>query len=191
MWQLPATWSRAHKTLIATTTCRQQPALLADALCSLIGRDDLKAELKLVLKSIGAADPSVDTITDALNDVELTAAHYQDTLAHWRDRFKENTDRLRSGELRDVADVLRSLARLASERALSYREKRMMEKAPDDRFQTADAVATALKGGATTSGSAVRPSAPASSRSSTAPSTACPARSARSTAPSSCWASTR
>jgi serine/threonine protein kinase len=36
--------------------------------------------------------------------------------------------------------------------------QRMMEKAPDDRFQSADEVATVLKGGATTSGSAVRPS---------------------------------
>jgi len=53
------------------------------------------------------------------------------TRRDWRDRFKENTDRLRTGQLGDVADVLSNLAGLAGERALSYREKRMMEKARD------------------------------------------------------------
>ncbi len=49
--------------------------------------------------------------------------------ADWKDRFKENSDRMRSGSLSDVAAVLKGLLVLAQEKSLSFREKKMLERA--------------------------------------------------------------
>jgi CarD family transcriptional regulator len=50
---------------------------------------------------------------------------YQD----WKDRFKENSERMRDGSLLAVAEVLKSLLILQSQRPLSLREKKMLESA--------------------------------------------------------------
>jgi CarD family transcriptional regulator len=47
----------------------------------------------------------------------------------WKDRFKENSDRMRTGSLADVAAVLKSLLILGQAKALSFREKKMLEHA--------------------------------------------------------------
>ena len=49
--------------------------------------------------------------------------------ADWKDRFKVNSDRMRSGSLSDVAAVLKSLLVLGQEKSLSFREKKMLERA--------------------------------------------------------------
>ena len=43
--------------------------------------------------------------------------------ADWKARFQENSDRMRSGTLTDVAAVLKSLLVLGQEKSLSFREK--------------------------------------------------------------------
>jgi len=47
----------------------------------------------------------------------------------WKDRFKENSDRMRNGSLLEVAEVLKSLLVLQSEKILSFREKKMLDRA--------------------------------------------------------------
>lgn len=47
----------------------------------------------------------------------------------WKDRFKENSDRMRTGSLGDVAAVLKSLLVLNQDKSLSFREKKMLERA--------------------------------------------------------------
>lgn len=47
----------------------------------------------------------------------------------WKNRFKENSDKMRTGCIFEVADVLKSLALLSKNRTLSFREKKMLEKA--------------------------------------------------------------
>jgi CarD family transcriptional regulator len=47
----------------------------------------------------------------------------------WKDRYKENSERLRTGSLLDVAAVLKSLLFLNQTKALSFREKKMLERA--------------------------------------------------------------
>jgi CarD family transcriptional regulator len=47
----------------------------------------------------------------------------------WKYRFKENSDKMRTGSLLEVAVVLKSLLLLAKEKALSFREKKMLERA--------------------------------------------------------------
>ncbi len=47
----------------------------------------------------------------------------------WKDRFKENSDKMRTGSLLDVAAVLKGLLLLNQTKPLSFREKKMLERA--------------------------------------------------------------
>jgi len=49
--------------------------------------------------------------------------------ADWKDRFKENSDRMRTGSLFEVAGVLKGLIALHQAKPLSFREKKMLERA--------------------------------------------------------------
>jgi len=48
---------------------------------------------------------------------------------NWKGRFKENSDKMRTGSLYEVAVVLKGLTFLSRRKALSFREKRMLERA--------------------------------------------------------------
>jgi CarD family transcriptional regulator len=48
---------------------------------------------------------------------------------NWKGRFKDNSDKMRSGSIFDMADVLKSLTFLARSKSLSFREKRMLDRA--------------------------------------------------------------
>jgi CarD family transcriptional regulator len=52
-----------------------------------------------------------------------------DSATDWKDRFKENSDRMRTGSLLEVAAVLKSLLVLKEAKGLSFREKKMLERA--------------------------------------------------------------
>ena len=47
----------------------------------------------------------------------------------WKDRFKEFSDRMRTGDIFAVAEVLKHLTFLSRQKPLSFREQRMMERA--------------------------------------------------------------
>jgi CarD family transcriptional regulator len=47
----------------------------------------------------------------------------------WKHRFKENSERMRTGALLEVAVVLKSLVSLSRSKPLSFREKKMLERA--------------------------------------------------------------
>ncbi len=47
----------------------------------------------------------------------------------WKDRFKENSERMRTGSLLEVAVVLKNLIALHQAKPLSFREKKMLERA--------------------------------------------------------------
>ncbi len=47
----------------------------------------------------------------------------------WKNRYKENSDKMRTGSIFDVADVFKSLYSLSHERVLSFREKKMLDRA--------------------------------------------------------------
>jgi CarD family transcriptional regulator len=49
--------------------------------------------------------------------------------SNWKGRFKENSDKMRTGSLFEVAVVLKGLTFLSRKKALSFREKRMLERA--------------------------------------------------------------
>jgi len=47
----------------------------------------------------------------------------------WKHRFKENSDRMRTGSLMEVAAVLKGLVALSRTKPLSFREKKMLDRA--------------------------------------------------------------
>jgi len=49
--------------------------------------------------------------------------------ADWKDRFKENSDKMRHGSLLEIAEVLKMLLLLQAEKPLSFREKKMLDRA--------------------------------------------------------------
>jgi CarD family transcriptional regulator len=52
-----------------------------------------------------------------------------ETHADWKWRFKENSEKMRSGSLLQVAEVMKSLLKLNAEKPLSFREKKMLDRA--------------------------------------------------------------
>jgi CarD family transcriptional regulator len=65
----------------------------------------------------------IQKIVDFLTDGEC------DNNADWKYRFKENSERMRTGSLLEVAAVLKSLLLLNQSKPLSFREKKMLERA--------------------------------------------------------------
>jgi CarD family transcriptional regulator len=51
------------------------------------------------------------------------------TKGDWKDRFKENSDKMRNGSLLEIAEVLKTLLLLQTEKPLSFREKKMLDRA--------------------------------------------------------------
>src|SRR5688572_33148077 len=47
----------------------------------------------------------------------------------WKDRFKDFSDRMRTGDIFEVAEVLKNLTYLSHLKPLSFREQRMLERA--------------------------------------------------------------
>ncbi len=47
----------------------------------------------------------------------------------WKSRFKENSDKMRDGTLLHLAEVLKGLAQLHQGKPLSFREKKMLDRA--------------------------------------------------------------
>ncbi len=47
---------------------------------------------------------------------------------NWKGRFKDNSDKMRTGSIYDVVDVLKSLNYLSQSKNLSFREKRMLDR---------------------------------------------------------------
>ena len=52
-----------------------------------------------------------------------------DNHQNWKGRFKDNSDKMRTGSIYDVVDVLKSLHYLSQSKNLSFREKRMLDRA--------------------------------------------------------------
>ncbi|MFZ5926049.1 MAG: CarD family transcriptional regulator [Acidobacteriota bacterium] len=51
------------------------------------------------------------------------------TCQDWKDRFKENSAKMQSGSLLEIAEVLKCLVEIQAHKPLSFREKKMLERA--------------------------------------------------------------
>ena len=74
--------------------------------------------LRRVVKN-GEIQKIIDFLTDGACDNN----------ADWKDRFKENSERMRTGSLVEVAAVLKGLLVLSQDKPLSFREKKMLSRA--------------------------------------------------------------
>jgi CarD family transcriptional regulator len=72
---------------------------------------------------------SVITASDVRKIFNLLGDGNIDQHSNWKGRFKENSDKMRTGSLFEVAVVLKGLTFLARKKALSFREKRMLDRA--------------------------------------------------------------
>jgi CarD family transcriptional regulator, regulator of rRNA transcription len=68
-------------------------------------------------------DEEIDRLFSLLGDGKI------DNHQNWKGRFKDNSDRMRTGSIYDVVEVLKSLTFLSKSKSLSFREKRMLDRA--------------------------------------------------------------
>jgi len=68
-------------------------------------------------------DDEVERLFGLLGDGQI------DNHQNWKGRFKDNSDKMRSGSIYEVADVLKNLTFLSKSKSLSFREKRMLDRA--------------------------------------------------------------
>ena len=69
------------------------------------------------------SDHEVERLFHLLGDGKI------DSHQNWKGRFKDNSDRMRTGSIYDVVEVLKSLTFLSKSKSLSFREKRMLDRA--------------------------------------------------------------
>ena len=65
---------------------------------------------------------------EVLKIIEFLSDGKCENAADWKDRFKDNSDKMRTGSLLDVAIVLKGLLLLGQTKSLSFREKKMLER---------------------------------------------------------------
>jgi CarD family transcriptional regulator len=83
-------------------------------------------------------DGEVERLFKLLGDGKIDAQQ------NWKGRFKDNSEKMRTGSIYDVADVLKSLTLLSKSKNLSFREKRMLDRA---RFLVVSEISEALQEG--------------------------------------------
>jgi CarD family transcriptional regulator len=82
-----------------------------------------KANLDLVGLRPLCPTGEIRQLFDMLKDGQI------DTYKDWKGRYKQNLDKMKTGELAEVARVLKNLRLVSQKKSLSFREKKMYERA--------------------------------------------------------------
>lgn len=82
-----------------------------------------KSNLELVGLRPLCQNREVRALFDILEDGNI------DTYKDWKGRYKQNLDKMKTGRLTDVAEVLKNLRLVSQRKSLSFREKKMYERA--------------------------------------------------------------
>jgi CarD family transcriptional regulator len=61
--------------------------------------------------------------------ISLLEAKMVKTHTDWKGRYRDNLEKMKTGRLEDVADVLKNLSEVARKKSLSFREKKMYDRA--------------------------------------------------------------
>jgi len=75
---------------------------------------------------------SIRPVTDILalkHIIHIFQHGESDKLLPWKQRYKVNTDKIKTGEIQDGAEVVRDLMRMKKEKALNTSEKKMLDNA--------------------------------------------------------------
>lgn len=82
-----------------------------------------KENLELVgIRPLGDAE-EITALFGILEDGNI------DTYKDWKGRYKQNLDKMKTGRLTEVAEVLKNLSLVSQKKSLSFREKKMFERA--------------------------------------------------------------
>lgn len=91
------------------------------------------SNLRVMVPCDNVASVGMRAVTQPVElDAILAYLRQADTAASssdWKWRFKENSDKMRNGALAQVAEVLKSLVQLHQSKPLSFREKKMLDRA--------------------------------------------------------------
>ena len=103
------------------------------------GREEAFYHLRITANNLMVMIPSTNVLDVGLRrlikkgEVNKVLLHLKETKINsapdWKNRFKENSEKMRTGLIFEVADVLKSLYQLSSNRILSFREKKMLDRA--------------------------------------------------------------
>ena len=103
------------------------------------GREESFYHLRITANNLMVMIPSTNVLDVGLRrlikkgEVNKVLLHLKETKINsapdWKNRFKENSEKMRTGLIFEVADVLKSLYQLSSNRILSFREKKMLDRA--------------------------------------------------------------
>jgi len=107
------------KTILGTTCGFYHLRMIANETTVLVPLDNVEGVG--LRRAIG--DGEVDRLFILLADGKI------ENHQNWKGRFKDNSDKMRTGSIYDVVDVLKSLTHLAKSKNLSFREKRMLDRA--------------------------------------------------------------
>lgn len=66
---------------------------------------------------------------DIQNLIDILQNGNIDTYKDWKGRYKQNLDKMKTGRLTEVAEVLKNLCLVSQKKSLSFREKKMYERA--------------------------------------------------------------
>jgi CarD family transcriptional regulator len=86
----------------------------------------------VMVPTANASDVGLRKIIDRRNVDQLLSflsSNQFFTQKDWKDRFKENSEKMRSGSIFHVAEVFKNLVYLSRVKPLSFREKRMLDRA--------------------------------------------------------------
>jgi len=79
------------------------------------------------VKSVGLRKIIKKSDVDQL--FKLLQEDFYEPEADWKDRYKEHLEKMRTGSIFQVAEVLKNLVYLSYKKNLSFREKRMLDRA--------------------------------------------------------------
>ncbi len=108
-----------EKTILGTTCGFYHLRIVANETTVLVPIDNVDGVG--LRRAIG--DQEVERLFIALGNGKI------DSHQNWKGRFKDNSDKMRTGSIYDVADVLKNLTLLSRSKSLSFREKRMLDRA--------------------------------------------------------------
>ena len=108
-----------EKTILGTTCGFYHLRIVANETTVLVPIDNVDGVG--LRRAIG--DAEVERLFNALGNGKI------DNHQNWKGRFKDNSDKMRTGSIYDVADVLKSFTLLSRSKSLSFREKRMLNRA--------------------------------------------------------------
>src|SRR3990170_4712841 len=108
-----------EKTILGTTCGFYYLRIVANETTVLVPLDNVDGVG--LRRAIG--DDEVERLFNALGNGKI------DNHQNWKGRFKDNSDKMRTGSIYDVVDVLKSLTYLSRSKNLSFREKRMLDRA--------------------------------------------------------------